>query len=70
MTIENRYIVVKVGDTDPDTLSKLTKLLDNNSIPVRSGIFIERDWDCYEEAFDLLQRHINRQKEKQNVWVK
>jgi hypothetical protein len=64
-----RYIVIKKSDLNPDQLERLESRIDNLNIPIRSGIFIDRSWDCYEEAFDLVERHIKKQKSKPNVWV-
>lgn len=52
---ERRYAVVKLKLLTADQKKELQDLIDSFDLPHLQGVFIESGWDCYENAWQLVQ---------------
>lgn len=51
----NRYIVIKGSDLAQNQRDRLFATMMVHEIPSREGVFIEADWDVYEDAWNLVE---------------
>lgn len=50
------YIVFKSSDLNQYQRDRLFTTMVVHKIPMREGVFIEADWDVYEQAWDLVEK--------------
>lgn len=51
-----RYVVIKLSELDLWQGPALRQLLKDFEIPVCDGVFVEEDWDIYEDVWKLVEK--------------